>query len=662
MPATITDRLNGLTTSVAVKAPCIAVASTNITLSGLQTVGAVALAAEDRVLVIGQTNTTQNGIYTADSGDWTRATDFDGPRDVVKGTIVLVANQFVEGAFYEVTSADPISFGTSAITFNLRDAPIVVYPITQAEISAGATPTDLTRHPGDFVRYGLSTAASGTVNAAAVNKALSSNSYCFCHDPGTYPITNTMNARSNQSVFLAAGVILQATSKAWGGLGFFRIDGVSNFQLQGGVFDGNKAVQPAGNLIGILMLASDNVRCIGVTAMNFPSDNVTLGSQGDGFYMGNTGAVVCTNIELIGCYSVRNVRQGLSIVQADGVAVIGGAYNETSGNNPGAGIDVEADPGIGDVRNVRIIGVELRGNQIGLVLTESSFNTTVKGCTVLASRGNSIALTEITNGVITGNYIEASGQTTDGAIVEIVNSDGVVFSDNVVQGAGVGATHERGGIRFTIGSSDISITNNVFKDTTVFAINVGSSALAGEPTNIVITGNTFSDCVDTALYPTTAVIAIGGNTVSSKYPRYLTIRNNIIRDTRGTPAGFGIQLQNIPAAVSALYRIDGNRIAGPTTAFDDNVSTVPPLCGLVTWNPASLVDAAGETSPNITVLGAALGDAVEVYPPYSMQGFVFCGYVSATDTVVIRIQNESGSTVDLASDSWRVRVRKLLQA
>lgn len=539
----------------------------------------------------------------------------------------------------------------------------IIFPRTAAEIAASVTPTNYARPPGDFVRYGLATAASGTVNAAAVNAALSSNSYCFCHDAGTYAISNTMNAQSNQSVFLSNGVILQATVKAWGGLGFFRIDGVSNFQLQGGVFDGNKAAQPAGNLIGILMLASDNVRCIGVTSMNMPSDNVTLGSQGDGFYMGNTGSTICTNIELIGCTALRNVRQGLSVVRADGWAVIGGTYSETSGNNPGAGIDVEADAGTDGVLNGRIIGVEMRDNQRGLILTESSFNVTVSGCQIRGSRGESMLLTEITNGVITGNYIEASGQTTDGAIVEIINSDGLVFSDNVIQGEGaVATTHERGAIRFTVGSSNISITGNIIRDTCVFAVNVGSSALAGVPTNINISDNTMIDCVDTVTFPTTAVIAIGGNTVAGNYPALLTVRNNIMYDTRGTPAAFGIQLTNIPAATSANYRIDGNRVMGPTTAFSDNVSTVPPLCGLVTWNPGNLVDGAGETSPDITVIGAAIGDAVEVYEPYAIGDCITKGSVKSTNTCVIRLQNESGAAAfDGASGSWRVRVRKLTQ-
>lgn len=118
MPSTSTDRINGLTTSVAVKAPCRVATTTNITLNGLQTIDGVALAADDRVLVKSQTDATANGIYTADSSNWKRAKDFDGNRDVVEGTLVLVVRGDTNGATtWQVTTAGSIAFGTTAITF-----------------------------------------------------------------------------------------------------------------------------------------------------------------------------------------------------------------------------------------------------------------------------------------------------------------------------------------------------------------------------------------------------------------------------------------------------------------------------------------------------------------------------------------------------------------
>lgn len=114
-----TDRFNKAVFSLAIKAPCVAVSTTNITLSGEQTVGAVAVVSGDRVLVTGQTDTTENGIYDASTSAWTRALDFDGNRDVTRGTLCPVTTTG-EANLYEVTASDPITIGTSAITFSLR--------------------------------------------------------------------------------------------------------------------------------------------------------------------------------------------------------------------------------------------------------------------------------------------------------------------------------------------------------------------------------------------------------------------------------------------------------------------------------------------------------------------------------------------------------------
>jgi hypothetical protein len=64
------------------------VSTTNITLSGTQTIDGVAVGVGDRVLVAGQTTKTQNGVYIVASGAWTRDTDFD---TTAKAAIALIA-------------------------------------------------------------------------------------------------------------------------------------------------------------------------------------------------------------------------------------------------------------------------------------------------------------------------------------------------------------------------------------------------------------------------------------------------------------------------------------------------------------------------------------------------------------------------------------------
>ena len=116
---TSVDRLQGLSGSLAIKAPCRTGTVVNIVeLNGLLTVGSVALAAGDRVLVMEQTDPIENGIYNADTGDWERALDFNGPNDVVDGTLVYVTDGTYEGYIFTAHAVGtPVLPGVSEITF-----------------------------------------------------------------------------------------------------------------------------------------------------------------------------------------------------------------------------------------------------------------------------------------------------------------------------------------------------------------------------------------------------------------------------------------------------------------------------------------------------------------------------------------------------------------
>lgn len=76
------------------------------------------------------------------------------------------------------------------------------------------------------------------------------------------------------------------------------------------------------------------------------------------------------------------------------------------------------------------------------------------------------------------------------------------------------------------------------------------------------------------------------------------------------------------------------------------------------WDPANLADSAGLTRADITVTGAAFGDAVDVCAPYSLQGILCTGYVHAANTIGIRLQNETGGAINLAAGNWQVIVRR----
>lgn len=125
MVSPTTDRRLGLAGNTAYKVPATTVATTNITLSGQQTVGGVAVLASnaagvpDRVLATGQTDATQNGLWDVSTAAWTRSIDANGNYDLTDGTQVVVIQGANVGTVWMLTTAAPITVGTTAMTWVL---------------------------------------------------------------------------------------------------------------------------------------------------------------------------------------------------------------------------------------------------------------------------------------------------------------------------------------------------------------------------------------------------------------------------------------------------------------------------------------------------------------------------------------------------------------
>ncbi len=97
-----------------------AATTANITLSGAQTIDGVSVIAGDRVLVKNQSTGSQNGIYVAAAGAWSRATDCDISAEVTTGlTVVVEEGTVAAGKPYILTTANPIVLGTTALTFTV---------------------------------------------------------------------------------------------------------------------------------------------------------------------------------------------------------------------------------------------------------------------------------------------------------------------------------------------------------------------------------------------------------------------------------------------------------------------------------------------------------------------------------------------------------------
>lgn len=101
-----------------VKASVVCATTANITLSGLQTIDGVTVAAGDRVLVKNQTTQANNGIYVASASAWTRSTDMDAWSEV-PGAFTFVEQGTTQADSGWVCTANAGgTLGSTAITWS----------------------------------------------------------------------------------------------------------------------------------------------------------------------------------------------------------------------------------------------------------------------------------------------------------------------------------------------------------------------------------------------------------------------------------------------------------------------------------------------------------------------------------------------------------------
>jgi hypothetical protein len=114
-------------------------ANVDIATGGLLTIDGVLLVAGDRVLLKNQTTASENGIYVAAAGAWSRSTDADSDPEITQGMSCLVSEGLLNARkVYVLNTPDPIVVDTTALTFAQAPNPAnFLIPVTSnASISA----------------------------------------------------------------------------------------------------------------------------------------------------------------------------------------------------------------------------------------------------------------------------------------------------------------------------------------------------------------------------------------------------------------------------------------------------------------------------------------------------------------------------------------------
>lgn len=288
------------------------------------------------------------------------------------------------------------------------------------------------------------------------------------------------------------------------------------------------------------------------------------------------------------------------------------------------------------------------------------------------------------NNIMTGHY--DTGFNTHGASVSHCE-----ILDNVVNGTSIGAGIAVGWGSHGAGDSYITVQGNSVSNIASFGIS-SNAPVGKENSNIRIVANRVYS------YGVVSVSAIG---IYCNYSNYCEILNNTVRGINTNadngiyvkdavepfvngnrifdlPNGYGITIDNVTEGVITNNRITDissynvrclNTSTSTICAHNDADDTTNLFLsgvtqrrnswniftGSATYDPPSLVDGAGTTT-TISVTGVAVGDFARASFSLDTQGITITAWVSATNTVSVRFQNESGSTLDIASGTLKVEV------
>ncbi|MFS2199377.1 phage tail protein [Pseudomonas sp. Pseusp3] len=102
------------------KQSALVAATVPITLSNVQTIDDVAVAAGDRVLVTAQAEAQNNGVYVVSAEGWTRAADADNSLEVTPGLFIHVEQGTTNGdSLWQLVTDAPITLGTTGLQFEM---------------------------------------------------------------------------------------------------------------------------------------------------------------------------------------------------------------------------------------------------------------------------------------------------------------------------------------------------------------------------------------------------------------------------------------------------------------------------------------------------------------------------------------------------------------
>lgn len=191
-------------------------------------------------------------------------------------------------------------------------------------------------------------AANDTAAIQAAIDAIGGTGGTVLVPPGTYLIDahpgRGLKMKSNMTLKLADGAVLKVIPNDLPLYTLLSVANVRDVTIEGGVLEGdrNKHIGTKGEW-GMGIRIGPEAEYVTISATTAKK------MWGDGIYV--SGA---STVKICGFTADRNRRQGMSIIEADGMIVTNSVFKNTRGTRPSAGIDFEPNEAHQKIMNVRI--------------------------------------------------------------------------------------------------------------------------------------------------------------------------------------------------------------------------------------------------------------------------------------------------------------------
>jgi len=535
--------------------------------------------------------------------------------------------------------------------------------------------------PEDFGAVGDNATDDSVAMTAAMNAAVSLGLRLRLRDGATYFL-------SSWATFTNTGALRIESSSA--GVATLRgpttptvfLSPAANFNIQGVTFSTwlcvvNRLVAQTGSLTNVVFSGN---RCIGCTSIVFnferPIENYRIEENlfenctgGFAIRIGtNTFSIQDTWVKGFIC---RNICRSLSSTAGAAGAAFALVYGREVVIADNIIDGVQDNSGSGEAYGIytKVRYASITGNLISNV--NSSGSSSIVGINI---KGTTRSVTSSPQGfavICSGNHVRSVGTVgVKGAGIRGQTDDFLIFGNMVEDCSGGIFSDEASSYR------NGRIQNNIIQFSTLTA---GTIALQveGQGNGVVVESNIVYRAT-TGIYVTTATgdlndVQVRGNlfdggtfniifnAFAAQTLRRLVVENNVVVNPAGTSYG---ALNNGGAGTVTAARFRFNDLASATAPFSGSPGTSPVVEGNLgylsasgTWDPPDILNGASAAT-TLTVGGAAVGDAVVASFSNALGGLALAAQVSATDTVEVRLLNNSGGAVNLTSGTVRVRVTK----